>query len=156
MAAKDLGHYRYRGARALVLLQGRALSAFLPVWRRGYDAGVKLPETDDPNYASLQALLLHVLRAARGYMTWMCEKLGLEDPEIASAPDIEHVEREAERYLAHLLERWRHPLSIVEEKRFDEMHQTRWGGTLSIEAMLEHAVVHPMRHAFQIEELMER
>ena len=41
-----------------------------------------LPKTDDPAYESLDTLLHHVFRAARGYMTWMCEVLELPDPEM--------------------------------------------------------------------------
>jgi len=29
--------------------------------------------------------------------------------------------------------------------------RSRWGVSYSVDAMLEHAVMHPMRHAFQIE-----
>jgi hypothetical protein len=154
MAASELSQYRFRGARALVLLQAAELRAFVPVWRQARAAGIALPKTEDPDYVSLQALLVHVLRAARGYMTWMCEKLGLTDPGIRPAPDADHVEQEAGAYLEHLLERWRLPLADIEEKRFSETYQTRWGDTLSIEGMLEHAVVHPMRHAFQLRELL--
>jgi hypothetical protein len=39
--------------------------------------------------------------------------------------------------------------------RLDEEHTTRWGATLSIDGMLEHAVLHPARHRFQLEELLE-
>ena len=31
-----------------------------------------------------------------------------------------------------------------------------WGAPFTADAMLEHAVLHPMRHAFQLEELMAR
>jgi hypothetical protein len=34
-------------------------------------------------------------------------------------------------------------------------HKTRWGEDMSCESMLEHAVMHPHRHRFQLEELME-
>jgi hypothetical protein len=85
----------------------------------------------------------------------MCEKLGLPDPGVDPAPPPERAEEEAERYLEHLLVRWRTPLQDVEPKRFEEQYTTRWGDTLSIDAMLEHAVMHPVRHRFQLEELLE-
>ncbi len=155
MPVDDLRHYRFRGARALVILHERELRLFLPVWRRALAAGVALPATDDPDYASLHTLLHHVLRAGRGYLTWMCEKLGLPDPGLEPAPPPEQVEAEAERYLELLLERWRSPLQGVAPERFAEQYTTRWGDTLSIDGMLEHAVMHPVRHRFQLEELLE-
>jgi uncharacterized damage-inducible protein DinB len=155
MPIDDLKGYRYRGARSLVLLHEKELRAFLSVWKRARAAGVRLPATEDPDYASLDALLHHALRAARGYITWLCEKLGLQDPGIDPAPEVARVEREAERYVEHLLARWRMPLADIEEKRFSATHKTRWGEDMSCEGMLEHAVMHPVRHRFQLEELLE-
>ena len=152
----ELAHYQYRGARALVLLHDKELREFLEVWRRARAANLTLPATSDPDYASLEALLFHVLRAARGYMTWMCESLGLADPGIEAPPPVERVAAEADRYVEHLLERWRLPLAALPEERFHEPEfRSRWGVLYCVDAMLEHAVVHPVRHAFQLRELME-
>jgi hypothetical protein len=155
MPTRELQDYRWRGARALVLLHEQAMRDLLPVWREAARRDVRLPATDDPDYASLQSLLHHAFRASRGYMTWLCEKLELPDPGIEKAPLPEVVEREADRYLEHLLERWRLPLAGLAEVRFQPIFKARWGAELSCESMLEHAVVHPMRHRFQLEELME-
>jgi uncharacterized damage-inducible protein DinB len=155
MPFRELQNYRYRGARALVLLHEKSMREFLPVWRQAALAGLSLPATSDPNYASLASLLHHVFRASRGYMTWLCEKLALPDPGIDPAPEASAVEREADRYLEHLLESWRKPLAEVEEERFQQIFKTRWGEDMSCEGMLEHAVMHPVRHRFQLEELME-
>ena len=106
---------------------------------------MQLPLTDDPDYASLHTLLHHVFRASRGYMTWLCEKLELPDPGIEPAPPPDVVERDADRYLEHLLARWRAPLADVDEATLQPLFTTRWGTDLSGESMLEHAVVHPMR-----------
>jgi hypothetical protein len=131
------------------------LRELLPVWRRTKAAQVQLPSTTDPSYASLETLLHHGLRAARGYMTWLCKNLGLPDPGIDEPPEASRVEQEAERYIEHLLARWRLPLAEVDEKRFEAIHKTRWGEDMSLEGMLEHAVMHPLRHKFQLEELLE-
>jgi uncharacterized damage-inducible protein DinB len=156
MPTRDLQGYRWRGARALVLLHEQSMRSLLPVWREAVRRGVNLPATDDPDYASLHTLLHHLFRASRGYMTWLCEKLGLPDPGIEKAPPPDVVEQEADRYLEHLLESWRTPLAGLEEAHFQPLFKTRWGADLSGEGMLEHAVVHPMRHRFQLEELMEK
>ena len=75
--SSEMPDYAYRGARAMALMHERSLREFLPVWRRAKAAGIALPQTDDPNYQSLDHLLLHVIRAARNYMDWMCEQLEL-------------------------------------------------------------------------------
>jgi uncharacterized damage-inducible protein DinB len=151
----ELSDYRYRGARAMVLLHEREMRRFVDVWRKAKASGVALPATDDSDYASLEHVLHHVLRAARGYMTWMCEKLELPDPQIEPAPPPEQVAAGAERYLDHLLARWRLPLAAVDEERASRpSYKSRWGMDYSIDSMLEHALVHPVRHSFQLEEML--
>jgi len=154
MPESELRNYRYRGARALVILHDRAMRELIPVWRRARAAGLRLPATQDPDYVSLAALLHHTLRSSRRYMTWLCEKLGLPEPGIDPPPPVDRVEAEVDRYLDHLLERWRLPLEGVEEQRFFVTFPTNQED-MSGEAMLEHAVLHPLRHRFQLEELME-
>ena len=149
-----LEYYRYRGARALVLMHERYMREFWVMWKQAKAANITLPKTDDPDYESLNHLLHHVLRAARGYMTWMCEKLALPDPQIQPAPPPERAEAEADQYLEQVLERWREPLAGVEEPRFNDTYKSRWGMDYSMDSMLEHAVCHPLRHTFQLQELM--
>jgi uncharacterized damage-inducible protein DinB len=155
MPIQELKDYQYRGARALVLLHEKYMRELLPLWQKAVRAQITLPATKDPSYASMQSLLHHAFRASRGYMTWLCEKLGLPDPGIDPAPEPDVVEKQADRYLEHLLEKWRLPLAGVAEESLQAIHKTRWGDDMSLEGMLEHAVVHPLRHRFQLEELME-
>lgn len=147
----ELENYRYRGARALVLLHEKHLRSFLTTWRQAKAAGVNLPETDHRAYRSLDTILGHVLAAARGYMVWMCKQLSLPDPKIDPIPEDDELEASVDAYLEHLLARWREPLAEVEPARFDEVYPSNWGVLYCIDAMLEHAVMHPIRHQFQLE-----
>jgi hypothetical protein len=88
-------------------------------------------------------------------MTWICEKLNLPDPEIEEAPDGNLIEMKAEKYVSHLLEKWRLPLSDIPEENFHEQNYvSRWGVEYCIDAMMEHAVMHPIRHEFQLRNLI--
>jgi len=118
--------YRYEGARALVELHERHLREFFGVWRRAESAGIEMPTTDDPNYASREALLAHVLGAAGRYLIWICEKLEQPAPVFEARPPAETFVQYAAGYLE------------------------------CIDAMLEHAVMHPIRHAHQLRRLMDR
>ena len=139
----------------MVLLHDAHLRRFLVVWNQAQAASVVLPKTADPAYASLETLLHHVLRAARGYMTWMCEVLELPDPEIRTPPEPAALAAEADSYMEHVLEKWRMPLRDVGDDRiYTPEYPSRWQTRYCIDAMLEHAVMHPIRHAFQLEELM--
>jgi uncharacterized damage-inducible protein DinB len=106
----------------------------------------------------MDTLLGHVLAAARGYMLWMCKQLELPDPGIDPIPDDEEMASRAEAYLEHLLERWRLPLVDLAEEALYQPEYVANNGThhLCIDVMLEHAVMHPIRHQFQLENLMTK
>jgi hypothetical protein len=148
---------RSRAVRALVLLHDEHLRRFLVVWKQAHATSVVLPKTGDPAYASLGTLLHHVLGAARSYMTWMCDVLQLPDPQIRISPEPTALLAEADSYMEHVLEKWRTPLQDVGDDRLETPeYQSGWQSNYCIDSMLEHAVMHPIRHAFQLEELMRR
>jgi hypothetical protein len=148
--------YSSRAIRAMVLLHEEHLRRFVHTWRLALASPVSLPPTDDPAYASLEALGRHVLSAAGGYMAWMCEVLALPDPGIRSAPDAAAMVRDADDYMEHVLERWRAPLKKVSDDRLETPeYPSQWKTRYCIDSMLEHAVMHPIRHAFQLDELLK-
>ncbi len=148
--------FESRGARALVHLHEAEMRSLLSIWRKAKAADVRLPKTDDPDYASLEHLLHHLLRAGRGYLTWVCEVLGRPDPGMPPAPAPEVVDAEADRFLEGLFDAWRTHLSWMPDAILDAhtTYPSRWKEPFTIGEMLEHAVVHPMRHRFQLEELL--
>ena len=59
--------------------------------------------------------------------------------------------------MEHVLERWRTPLREVGDDRLETPeYPSRWKTRYCIDSMLEHAAMHPIRHAFQLEELMRQ
>lgn len=147
--------HKYSGAKALILLHERHLRACLETWKRARAAGATLPKSDDPDYASLDALLFHVLACARSYMVWMCEVLELPAPDIAPPPEVKDIAHQADAYLEQVVTGWRTPLAGVEEPRFHRpAHLSRWKVEYCVDAMLEHAVMHAVRHEFQLQRLM--
>lgn len=148
-----LPEYTSRGARAMVMIHDANLREFVAIWKRAKAAGVVLPTTDDPDYQSLDALLNHLMRAARGYMVWMCEQLQLPDPGIQAVPS--DVAADPEAYMEHVLDLWTTPLAQVSDEAINRgAYRSRWGVEYVIDAMLEHAAMHPVRHSFQLRELM--
>ena len=148
--------YKYTGAYLLILLHEKHLKWFWDTWKRAKAINLALPLTEDKDYESLETLLRHVLRSARGYMVWMCEKLELSNPEIDEPPSLGNIEQQAPSYIDHLIEKWKTPLADVEENRFsDKVYNSNWGVPYCIDAMLEHAVMHPIRHGYQLKNLIE-
>jgi hypothetical protein len=131
------------------------MKSFLLTWKKAKALNIKLPETDDKDYQSLETILFHVLRASRGYMVWMCSKLNLADPLINTPPTLEEVQNKAGKYLTHLFQKWRLPLVNVNEDLFrGTSYKTNWNDDFCIESMLEHAVMHPIRHQYQLKNLI--
>ncbi|MEO8231078.1 MAG: hypothetical protein ABI638_02265 [Ignavibacteriota bacterium] len=147
--------YKYNGAKALVNLHEIHLRNFYETWKEAKRLNVNLPQTDDPYYKSLDTLLYHLLRSSRGYMNWMCKQLNLPDPQIDEAPLPEIVVEQAENYIEYLLNKWKYPLKDVPPEKFeDKVYKSNWDVDYCIDAMLEHAVMHPIRHEFQLKNLL--
>lgn len=146
-----------RVVRALLALQERELRAFLPIWRRFRASGAALPNSQNEAYRSNDHLLLHVLQSSGSYLAWVCRQLGLPDPGVRQPPAPADVAAQVDDYVEHLLERWRAGLkdATLAGTR-TTVFTSNWGVPLTISAMLEHAVAHPMRHGFQLEELLAR
>lgn len=151
---QELNNFKYRGARALTILHEQQMRSSVALWHKAKSMNIILPRTNDTDYQSLEHLLYHIFRAARGYMVWICDKLQLPDPKIDSVPEIDVIEIQADSYLEHLLERWALPLVDIEEDRFGEVYLSNWKVEFCIDAMMEHAVMHPIRHEFQLKELI--
>jgi hypothetical protein len=153
---KTLKEYQYNGARSLVLLHEKHLVSCLNTWHKAKKIGLILPTTEDEDYESLDTLLRHILRSARNYMVWICKKLNLPDPEIAMQPEPELIEIKADEYVSHIIEKWSLPLSEIPEDKFHSpAYTSNWGVEYCIDAMLEHAVMHTIRHEFQLKNLIE-
>ena len=147
--------YKYNGARVMVILHEEHLRSCVDTWRKAKEFNIKLPQTDDEDYQSLETLLKHIFRAARGYIMWICGKLNLPDPEIEPAPEPGLIESKIDDYLDHLSEKWKHPLTEIPEEKFHAPTFTsNWGVEYCIDAMLEHAIMHPIRHEFQLKNLI--
>ena len=153
---KTLPAYKYNGARSLVLLHEAHMKSFHSTWNKAKGLNIKLPETDDEDYQSLETVLFHVLRSSMRYMVWICDNLNLDNPSIDPPPPFIEIQMKAGDYLKHLLKRWRLPLVDVPEDLFrGTSYKSNWGDDFCIESMLEHAVMHPIRHQFQLKNLIK-
>jgi hypothetical protein len=147
--------FEYRGAKALCRLHEERLLSVVHTWEEARKKGVVLPETEDRSYESLDSLLFHILACAGGYLKWCCEVLDLPDPEISPLPPASEVAADPVGMARKILARWRTPLAGVEEMRFYRPeHSSRWSVLYCVDAMLEHAVMHPVRHEFQLRALI--
>ena len=150
--------FESRAVRALVELHEREIQRFVEVWKDFVRSGLPAPEAHgDPSYESLEHLAGHVLRAARGYLTWIGEMLGRPVTDVDAESDPVAVARRADDFARDVLAAWRRHLTRLKDPELSPtVYTSRWGEPFLIEQMLEHAVVHPMRHRIQLERILGR
>ena len=147
--------FRSRAVRSMVQLHERELRRFVEVWERFDASGVALPATDDPSYRSNRHLAAHAVRAARNYLTWIGEVLGHPYAGVDPETDELKIAARLRAFMDSVLESWRGHLETLEDSELEgAVYKSRWGEDYTVEQMLEHAVVHPMRHRIQLERLM--
>jgi hypothetical protein len=114
-------------------------------------------DTENENCRSVQTIMSHVVGAGFGYADYMRDALsiakGSPERRILSYQEVPERYEAMLRYTAETLEgRW--------EMSYDEIQgmamTVRWGPTYDLEQLLEHAIVHIMRHRRQIEKFMEK
>jgi uncharacterized damage-inducible protein DinB len=112
-------------------------------------------QTEDEDCRSVQTVMSHVVRAAYGYADYIREQLSLEStrpqPGLLSRQESLEQLAAALDYTARTLEgRWE--MSAEEISRI--VIKSRWGPVYDAEGLLEHAIVHVLRHRRQIEKFI--
>ncbi len=147
--------FKSNAVRSCVELHEIEINRFFETWEAFRASGLPLPETSDPAYHSPDHLGGHVLRSARNYLTWIGECVKRPVSDVDSDTDRESIARKGRVFLDGVLAAWRRHLAELEDAELaPATYPSRWGEDYNIEQMLEHAVVHPMRHRIQLERLM--
>ena len=148
--------FRSRAIRSLVELHERELPAFVATWRQFAQSGKAMPEAHgDPDYESPERLVAHVQGSARSCLLWIREVLGRPIEGLPLIRDHTIIVPGLDAFMAETLDGWRRHLAPLENQQLaPAQYLSRWGEPHTIEQMLEHAVVHPMRHRIQLERIL--
>jgi hypothetical protein len=152
-----MAEFRSRAVKSLVELHSVELRRFMDTWKRFQASGKPLPQApDDPSYESAESLVGHVQGAARSYMLWIWEMLEQPIEGLPRVRDHKLIVPALEKFQEDTLAGWeKHGALLVDEQMGPKQYVSRWGEPHTIEQMLEHAVVHPMRHRRQLERILE-
>lgn len=116
-------------------------------------------ETTDQDCVSIQSILTHVLRAGHWYALEILKLQGesiafptnqLFDSTETYQSELNEIFRFTERLFA------RYPNITLEENDPSKKILTKWGQQYDVEQMMEHAIVHILRHRRQIERFKVR
>jgi len=147
--------FKSNAVRSCVELHEIELNRFYDTWQAFRASGAPLPETTDPSYKSPDHLGGHVFRAARNYLVWIGDCVKRPVTDVDSDTDLVGIAQKGRAFVDDVLSGWRRHFTMLEDAELaPTMYKSRWGDDYNIEQMLEHAVVHPMRHRIQLERLM--
>jgi hypothetical protein len=147
--------FKSNAVRSCVELHEIELNRFYETWQAFRNQGTPLPPSDNPSYQSADHLGGHVLRAARNYLTWICDCVQRPVTDLDGETDPARIAAKGRAFADAVLAAWRRHLALLEDPELaPQTYKSRWGEDYNIEQMLEHAVVHPMRHRIQLERLM--
>jgi uncharacterized damage-inducible protein DinB len=114
-------------------------------------------ETKDEDCRSMQTIVTHVVRAGYGYANYIRAVFSVDSTPL---PDMPFGRDEAVTRIRSMLGYTAETLSgrweMSDQEMDDVKIDTRWGMTYNLEQLLEHAIVHILRHRRQIERLKQQ
>lgn len=116
-------------------------------------------KTTDADCRSIQSILTHVVRSGYGYATYIRRKQGesLNFPERQLLFSISDYNDALDKMFAYNVQLFAdYPDVALEEFDSDKKILVNWGQLYDIEQLMEHAIVHILRHRRQIERFRMR
>ncbi len=112
-------------------------------------------ETEDQDCRSIQTVVSHVVRAGYGYANYIREQFSIS-AEPFEPKQIAHREvgDEINKMLDYTIETLNGKWEISDDEICRIKINSRWGESYNLEQMLEHAIVHILRHRRQIEKFL--
>ena len=117
------------------------------------------PDTKDKDCRSIQTIMNHVVRAGYGYSIYIRKQFGdtfTERKEDYGLTTAEVACTELESMIAHTSVTLYDKRELNLDEQADNIIKTSWGQDYNIEQLLEHAVVHILRHRRQIERFITK
>jgi hypothetical protein len=155
--------FRANGAKgALMDEYERALNELISVIQTLTGPDIKMiadKETDNPDCVSIQSVLSHVIRAGYNYCiairNWLGEEVEYRETELLNtAREYRSEIKKMFQYSEKLFSDY--PDIRIEEHAEGRKIKVRWGQLYDIEQLMEHAIVHVLRHRRQIEKFIIR
>lgn len=114
-------------------------------------------ETEDKSCRSVQTIMSHVVFAGYAYANYIRDCFSTEN----TAPEseqigCEEIGGEIEKMLDYTIETLDGKWEMTDEEICRIKINSRWGVSYDLEQMLEHAIVHVLRHRRQIEKFLLR
>jgi uncharacterized damage-inducible protein DinB len=120
-------------------------------------------QTKDENCRSLQTIMTHVVRAGYGYADYIRTAWGIPStrpPETQPGQTVPVLLRDAagkiDAFLAYTAQTLEGKWEMTDEEIQGVVMKVRWGPNYDLEQLMEHAIVHLLRHRRQVERFLEK
>lgn len=116
-------------------------------------------ETEDPDCISIQTVLTHVVNSGYGYTISIENYAGLNKPfteRTTLSSTGQYIEKLNQMYEYCRTFFMEHPDLEIEETDCTKKIIVRWGQQYDIEQLMEHSIVHILRHRRQIESFIRK
>lgn len=112
-------------------------------------------ETEDEDCRSIQTVMSHVVRAGYGYANYIREQFSMT-AEPFEPRQIAHREigGEIDKMLGYTIETLDGKWEMTDDEICRIKINSRWGVIYDLEQLLEHAIVHILRHRRQVEKFL--
>lgn len=153
---KSLGEYRTGAIGSILDEYEKALFELKSVVRDFNETDYsRLVEGEDTHCHSVEVITNHVVRAGYGYSKYIRDALSIqsnpvEDKKIPQSEIAGEID-EMFAYTAAIFEGERR---ITDEEMNEIFFKTRWSIQYNIDQLLEHAIVHVLRHRRQIQKFL--
>ena len=112
-------------------------------------------ETKDDDCRSIQTIIYHVVRAGYGYADYFRDAFGMPSARPESVPvGCQEATEKIEAMLVYTAQTLEGKWQMSDEEIQAVSMKVSWGVTYDLEQLLEHAIVHILRHRRQIERFL--
>ena len=115
------------------------------------------PDTKDPDCRSIQTIMNHVVRSGYGYSNYIRKHFGDKQTERKEDYELntpETASNELDNMLTYTVETLENKWNLTFDEAATYIIKTEWGQHYDFEQLLEHAIVHILRHRRQIERFL--
>jgi len=114
-------------------------------------------ETKDDDCRSIQTIMTHVVRAGYGYADYFRAAFNIASTKPESV-SVQHKEAagKIDAFLGYTSQTLEGKWEMTDAEIQAVSMKVRWGVTYDLEQLLEHAIVHILRHRRQVERFLER
>lgn len=119
------------------------------------DDYISIVEGESEHCCSIQIIMNHVVRAGYGYANYIRDALSIDAMPIEDR-QIEQIKigGEIDKMFSYTTEIFEGERQITDEEMENIYFKTRWEVTYNIDQLLEHAIVHALRHRRQIQKFL--